>query len=353
MKQKYPTIFSIRNARLCHCVVWIAIAYSILENSVAYPCSAIARHNLEGEFELAANFDWKARGGHVFLSPRGQIKAAEELSKQRYYRPVRWVSRYASLTLSQFGRDYPMQGINERGLSGAVLMAPASYPRYGRYGVITENLWLQHQLDQYATIQEVSAHLNDFGIRKISADLHWFLCDASGECATIEFSEGSPRIYRTSDKRMHVITNSPVQVSWGSFQQWKESSRPLPQGYMSIARFIRLAWNLSGDGAVDLGAILNDAALDGFTAWQSIFSTRQRSVSTRLAGSDWLRVSFAGLKLECNRDLPMLNLKDGSWKAYDPAEVHELLKSALDGLTPDEASDIELAVRKSESVLCR
>ncbi|MEI6834613.1 MAG: linear amide C-N hydrolase [bacterium] len=329
----------------------MAILFSL--SSTAFPCSAVARRGLNKGVHLAANYDWRAHGGLVFLSPRGQQKFSKIPSHHPSDAGEFWLSRYASLTLSQFGRDYPMQGINERGLAGMVLVAPAKYPTIGKRGVITENLWLQYQLDQFSSIQEVAEHLDDFGIRKISADLHWFLCDSSGECATVEFSEGQRRIYRTTDDRLQVLTNSPALESWAWYHEWSQSGRELPVGYGSMARFTRLAWRASHEGVLDLTSALNDVAQSGFTAWQTIFDLKRREMLVRLAGDDWRQVSFNGLTLHCRQDLPMLNLAKQDWQPYKASEVREILKSATEGLAYDENQRITSAVTSSERVVCK
>jgi penicillin V acylase-like amidase (Ntn superfamily) len=246
-----------------------------------------------------------------------------------------------------------MQGINERGLAGMVLVAPARYPIIGKRGVITENLWLQYQLDQFSSIQEVAEHLDDFGIRKISADLHWFLCDASGECATVEFSEGQRRIYRTTDDRLQVLTNSPALESWDWYHEWSQSGRELPVGYGSMARFTRLAWRASHESNLDLTAALDDVAQKGFTAWQTIFDLKRREMLVRLAGEAWRQVSFRDLALNCSQNLPMLNLAKQDWQPYNADDVREILKGATEGLAYDEAQRITAAVTSSEQVICK
>lgn len=331
--------------------VSMAVIFSL--SSTAFPCSAVAKRGLNKGFHLAANYDWRAHGGLVFLSPRGQQKFSKIPSHHHSDAGEFWISRYASLTLSQFGRDYPMQGINERGLAGMVLVAPAQYPIIGKRGVITENLWLQYQLDQFSSIQEVAEHLDDFGIRKISADLHWFLCDASGECATVEFSEGQRRIFRTTDDRLQVLTNSPALESWDWYHEWSQSGRELPVGYGSMARFTRLAWRASHESNLDLTAALDDVAQEGFTAWQTIFDLKRREMLVRLAGEARRQVSFRDLALNCSQNLPMLNLAKQDWQPYNADDVREILKGATEGLAYDEAQRISAAVTSSEQVICK
>jgi hypothetical protein len=354
MKQKnsHSGCLSLFNRGRTPIVLAILMALFWSFEPYVYPCSVIAKRALSGELFMGANYDWKARGGIVYLSPRGQRKSVNYGVADGGDKPIGWISRYASLTVSQFGRDYPMQGINERGLSGVVLMAPSSYPEVGRSGVITENLWLQYQLDQYTNISEVYDHLDDLGVKKISADLHWFLCDATGECATVEFSDGRAKMYRYKDTRRQLITNSPVTQSWKFYEDWMASSRPLPQGYASFARFTRMAWHAEFNSDASLISILDDVAAKGFTAWQSLLNRSQPAMSIRLDGGHWFDISVAGLDLDCRKDLPIFNLEIGQWQPYSPQTVRELLLRATEAIDENESKAIELQVERSEAVFC-
>ena len=325
---------------------------SLFYSEASFPCSAIARQTATGAQIVAANFDWRARGGIVYLSPRGQIKETSLRRVTSKELGIPWVSKFASLTVSQFGRDYPMQGINEMGLMGAVLVAPAAYPHSGGQGLITENLWLQYQLDRYASVEDVVKHIGDLGIRKISADLHWFLCDASGECVVVEFESSGPRVFRSRNMHEQVLTNSPVSESWQHYRSWKASDAEVPRGYGSLARFIRLALSQlaeSHNGVVDT---LNDVALDNFTAWQSVFDLRSRTFRIRQWGGYFQKISFYGLPLRCSRVLPVFNLSDRIWQPYDPVKTNEILHDATQGLPMKEIQAIEAASKRAEDVRC-
>lgn len=300
---------------------------------------------------MGANFDWNTRGGIAFLSPRHQAKSASMVVAVKG-RPAKWISSYASLTISQFGRDYPMQGINEAGLAGAVLMAPAQYPASGPEGNLTENLWLQYQLDRFATVSDVVLHAADFGIQKISADLHWILCDKTGECAAVEYIEGRPHIYRSRDERYNILTNSAYALAWQSYVDWSSSNQPLPKGYQSLARFIRLAFNQNSPNLKSIEQTLDDVALPGFTAWQTVFDLSNHSLKVRVEGGSWREVTFNLLSLNCSENLPMSELVNGVWTAYDGRVVGDLIQRATSGVPKEEASLIIEAKQLSETISC-
>ena len=314
-------------------------------------CSVIA--GAPGSEILGGNYDWHARGGIAFLSPRRQVKFSKAHRGKKTHANVTWTSQYASLTLSQFGRDYPMQGINEKGLAGMVLMGPSAYPREGAAGVIGENIWLQYQFDMFATVAEVAEHVRDFGIKKISADLHWFFCDADGECIVVEFINGSAVVYRGADLTVKALTNTSYANALSQYSSWARSQTALPSGYDSVARFIRLAADHSPDSRERVASQLDDVAKSGFTAWQTIFGLGTASFRVRLAGDIWQDISFDNHDLSCSSQQFMLHLSKKTWEPYDAQVVRTLLKHAVSGIPESEAQAIADAVDQSERVVCR
>jgi hypothetical protein len=239
-----------------------------------------------------------------------------------------------------------MQGINEAGLAGAVLMAPAHYPATGPAGNITENLWLQYQLDRFASVSDVIHHAADFGIEKISADLHWILC------VIIEYLEGRPQIHRSLDETHNVLTNSPYALAWQSYLDWSRSNRPLPQGYQSAARFIRLAFSQNNPNRESIEDTLDDVALAGFTAWQTVFDLSSSSLKVRVEGGSWEYVDFNLTNLHCSQKLPMYELGKGLWRPYDGRVVEDVIRRATMGIPEQEVALIMEAKRVSEQISC-
>ena len=321
-------------------------------------CSAVASR--EGFGFLGANFDWRARGGIVFESPRGQVKTS--FSPLTGRQTMTWTSRLASLTVSQFGRDFPMQGMNEAGLSGLVLMGPSAYPETGPLGVVTENLWLQYQLDHYETVYEVVDHVGDLGIEKLSAALHWFFCDRSGSCAVVEFIEGRGLAYTDETLNIRALTNSPYQASVRRFEAWSTSEQALPQGYESFARFIRLAEMTSradfGATASAMSAALDSVAANGYTAWQTVFDLEQRRLRIKLRNgtmgkSPWQSLDFDAVAKTCSPELRMMVLgQDDGWIEYDHEMVAQMFADAAQGTHGLDADARQRILKASESVIC-
>ncbi|MCD6376636.1 MAG: hypothetical protein J7L94_13990 [Caldisericaceae bacterium] len=67
----------------------------------------------DGKVLLAKNLDWFIDDGFIVVNKRGVKKVAFEMNDGD---PVKWESRYGSITFNQFGKEFPLGGMNEEGL---------------------------------------------------------------------------------------------------------------------------------------------------------------------------------------------------------------------------------------------
>jgi choloylglycine hydrolase len=355
-------------------LIFIGLFGVVVKNEKARACSAVS-----GVYFWGSNFDWGPRKGLIFQSPRNQVKTAHLAEMNG----LTWVSKYRSITMSQFGRDYPMHGINEKGLSGAVLIGPADYPRGGFMGTITENLWLQFQLDRYVTIDQVEQHAQDLAIQKVSANLHLFMCDAENQCAVIEFHNGRAVVYKGASLPVKALTNTSYEFSLNQFKEWQQSflpgqtpsnsqinaqinsqlNSPLPQGYNPVARFIRLGQFLKSDlfGADKQSLVdsLANVASNALTSWQTIFDTSNKTLTFHLGHqlddlAAWSEVGFANGRFpECGENLEMMDISEGAhWKPYDKNLVRQIFAESARGAAGLGFEIMESILRHSELVRC-
>ena len=127
------------------------------------------------------NYDFEIGGGALIVNPRG-------LRKTGFLpRGPAWTSSYGSVTFNQFGRDFPMGGMNEKGWSSS---SPGSMSRNIRpdgrseLGVLE---WVQYQLDTAATVGDViksDAQVRIAGI----PPLHYLVSDARAPPRPSSFS---------------------------------------------------------------------------------------------------------------------------------------------------------------------
>ena len=131
--------------------------------------------------------------GMVFINKRGVFKVGRSWSEM--ITPERskpstssWISRYGSVTFSTFGRDMPDGGVNEAGLYIWEMNDDTEYPKNDSLPKLVQMNWMQYVLDNFATLDEAVASASEFEID--GWGWHFFVGDAQGRCAAVEFIKG-------------------------------------------------------------------------------------------------------------------------------------------------------------------
>jgi choloylglycine hydrolase len=161
---------------------------------------------------MGKSYDWHYAEGIALINKRNMKKTALVDSAEQ---PAEWVSKYGSLTYTQFGRDFPISGLNERGLAIEILWDFDSRgPSNGsRLPAVNEAQWVQYQLDTARSVAEVIASVKKVGIKKVFATVHYLACDSSGACASIEFDGDQVLIHEGASMPVRVLTNSQYRIA--------------------------------------------------------------------------------------------------------------------------------------------
>ena len=182
------------------------------------------------------NFDWVTGKGFVFINKRGISKTAQSFDSSNR---LTWVSKYGSATFNQIGREFPYGGMNEAGLVVETMMLrdteypplPDSRPEIGLFQ------WIQYQLDNSSTIEEVIE--SDSRLRiKDKTGAHFMVCDYAGNCAAIEFLGGQLVYHAKENLPVRALSNSKYSEA---IHFWKKDQIPQNDRRRSIGRFIRAA----------------------------------------------------------------------------------------------------------------
>lgn len=184
-------------------LITISILFSTLMYSQNFHCSAFV---LNGKYQLLCkNLDWEFGNGILVVNP-------SELLKRSIYDDEgknTWRSRHLSITFNHFGVNQPLEGMNDAGLAIEELSVwPVMYPDLEDKIELTEFEWIQFQLDNYSTVEEVILNIEKTMIRKFYFGLHYIILDKSGSAAIIEFIEGSPKIYQRDSLPFQALTNN-------------------------------------------------------------------------------------------------------------------------------------------------
>ena len=197
----------------------------------------------------AKNYDYGFGSGMIVVNKHGVSKTA--LSDDN---PASWISHYGSITFNQYGREMPNGGMNEAGLVVEVLwLRNTRYPSVDRRHSINTLQWIQYQLDNYSSVDQVIAadtllRISDNG----SVQVHYFVCDNSGHTAIIEFLDGKMICHTGEALPVKAITNNTYDNSYNYLKRYQGYGGDLKIGERdttfevfsreaSLDRFVHLA----------------------------------------------------------------------------------------------------------------
>lgn len=186
---------------------------------------------------LAENYDHSLDHGLVAINLRGTQK---ENGRAPGEQALRWRVQYGSLTFNQFALELPVSGMNEAGLSVALMWHYegnfGTQPQYTRLSALQ---WIQYQLDNYQTIAEVLAGLQEIRPKQEGAPLHYSLLDAKGNSLLLEFIDGEAQTYL--NPAYPILANSSYApcLEQAEQQQPQNAAQVLPEN-SSQARFLHL-----------------------------------------------------------------------------------------------------------------
>jgi choloylglycine hydrolase len=291
-----------------------ALAALSLPVSTGSACTSFLLKHPAGPL-MAKNFDWDVADGLVIINPRGLAKTAVVAEGQK---PVRWTSRYGSISFNQYGREFPIGGMNEAGLAiEALWLAETVYPPTGERRSISTLQWIQYCLDSFRSVAEVVASAAEVAVTG-QAPLHFLACDATANCAVIEFLEGA--LVSRSDRTLPlpVLTNHSFAESLNYLNRTLGyGGEPIkPEGHGSLARFARTARGThaartaaSDHSVKDSFGILADVAQPGSTQWSIVYELQTTTVHFTSSGNSEIRsVSLGELELDCTDEPMMLDL---------------------------------------------
>jgi len=287
----------------------------VLSGVPADACTSMLIKHATGPL-MAKNYDWDVAAGLLVVNPRGLAKTALVSEGTK---PVRWTSRYGSLTFNQYGREFPMGGMNEAGLAMEVLWLDETvYPKPSDRAGIGTLQWVQYCLDSFRTVSDVVASASELAISGV-ASLHFLACDPSGNCAVIEFLDG--KLIARSERTLPLpaLTNSTYNESLEYLNRTLGyGGAPVtPEGPGSLARYARAA---NGAHAVrsntsekppigETFAVLADVGQPDSTQWSIVYELQEGRVHFKTSGNHKTRiVDLSELDLDCTADAKALDL---------------------------------------------
>lgn len=224
----------------------IILAATLLSPAPARACSAFVTEG-GGPVLFGRNFDFFTGTGFVTVNPRSLEKTALVPPPEV---PAKWVSLYGSVTFNQVGREFPMGGMNEKGLVVECLWLDVTqYPAPDGRASLTELQWIQYCLDTCATVPELLAADRTVRILPSATRLHFLVCDRSGAAAVVEFIGGKTVVHGPDGLAVRALANRVYAESLGALRGFRGfgGERDIRPGVQeNDTRFARMAGSLGG-----------------------------------------------------------------------------------------------------------
>jgi penicillin V acylase-like amidase (Ntn superfamily) len=226
-------------------IVRVLIALPALATLLPVPAQACSRIFWNGNDQakvVARTVDlYRSDEAKIVAYPRGTKRAGMPGEASG----VEWTARYGSIAVTAFGAA-TSDGMNEKGLSANLLyLDHTQYETRDDRPALSNTLWAQWALDNFATVDEVIAGMSKIQIVSSAlADRQWPLhlsvADASGDSAILEFVGGKPVVHH--GKQYTVMTNEPtLDEQLANLKQYKlfGGSKSMPGDIDPMSRFVR------------------------------------------------------------------------------------------------------------------
>ena len=287
---------------------------SLLLTVTGYACTCFLLSSGEGHF-FGRNYDWITGNGLVCTNQRSLAKTSLPIADGK---SVSWISRYGSVTFNQYGKEFPTGGMNEKGLVVELMwLDETQYPAEDHRPAVGALQWIQYQLDNAASIDEVIASDSILRISLLATPLHYLVADARGKAATIEFLNGKMTVHRDESLPYPVLTNS----RYAEALQAGESSHAdnSLQRFTTACRLLESYQAPGSVGAVDYTfAILERVSHGSHTKWSIVYDISGRKIHLKTAGNTVSRhLRLAALDFDCAGPSLALDISHGAGDITD------------------------------------
>ncbi len=284
---------------------------TLVGQSTVQACTTFCLFNGK-DLIFGRNYDFSIGYGHVVINKRGVFKSAMAESGER---ATQWTSKYGSLTFNQFGRDNPMGGMNETGLIVELMQLDATrYPAPDSRPALGCLEWIQYQLDNCATVEEVIQQAEKVRVRS-HVGIHYLIADGKGEIASIEFLDGKLVYHRGDKMPVKALANSTYEESLAYLKRG-ESNALLPTSMSSLDRFVRAgvmaksyqpnAAKTAIEYAFD---ILRNVAQGAHTQWSIVYDVRNLAVHFFTNKAQQVRhVNLQSFEFTCDTPVKILDV---------------------------------------------
>lgn len=247
------------------------------------------------------NYDWVTGNGMVCTNQRGLSKTSD---KTKDGETISWVSQYGSITFNQYGKEFPTGGMNEKGLVVELMWLDGTIypPAADKRPAIEVLQWIQYQLDNCSTIEEVIATDKKLRISSNDVPLHYLVADAKANAATIEFLNGKMVVHKGNDLPFPVLTNDTYERSIAARETGKVNADNSLERFTKACNMVQQYQNNSfAKSPVDYSFdILGKVKQGDYTKWSIVYDISNKKIFFKTSGYSLIKnVSFSAFDFNC------------------------------------------------------
>jgi penicillin V acylase-like amidase (Ntn superfamily) len=277
-----------------------ALILLVFAGLIADACTTFfINHN--GQLVFGRNYDWMADAGMVCTNQRGLAKTSV---KNTDGTTISWASQYGSITFNQYGKEFPTGGMNEKGLVVELMWLEGTvFPSRDERPAIGVLQWVQYQLDNCATIEEVIATDKKLRIISNGTPLHYLIADAKGNAATIEFLNGKMVVHKDKELPFAVLTNNTYKQSVSAKQNGTTGGNNSLERFSEACDMVKQYKNIaSGKSVIDHSFdILDKVAQGDYTKWSIVYDISNKKIYFKTEQvRDTKSLEFSAVDFSCH-----------------------------------------------------
>lgn len=252
---------------------------------------------------MAKNLDWAIDDGLIFINKKGIKKFAHTSTKFK----LEWTSKYGSITFNQFGKEFPLGGINEEGLVVEELNNWGEVPETDSLFILNEFQIVQYILDNYSSTKDLE-NLKEITISPLFINLHYFITDKDGNRAVLEYYDKKMFLYYESEIPYPVLSNNHYVNSLKYLDFFKPfgGDQEIPDSKLSNDRFLKTAYNIKAlnsalfaDLKVKAFEFLDNVKQDD-TQWSIVYDISNMKIYFRTKSNSKIRqIDFNQFNFSC------------------------------------------------------
>ncbi len=255
---------------------------------------------------VGKSYDWGMGQGLVLVNKRGVAKQA--LPMKQGDKPARWVSKHASVTFNQYGREMPNGGMNDAGLVVEVMWLDSSeFPKGDDRPSVSELQWIQYQLDNFASVDEMVKAADKLRVSLIYGKVHYLACDKSTACAAFEHVGGKLVVVSGAALTVKALTNNTYADSIA----YAAKQTDIPRGGGSLDRFVRASRKAAQPAADAVAAAFSvlDSVHGSDSQWNIVYDpVRMRIHFRTLANKKIKSIDFSRFETSCSTAVKVLDI---------------------------------------------